>query len=958
MAHNAAMTVPIHYDELSRRLYANDASMYEELPAGVAFPAAERDVVELVRQAAAQGVPITARAAGTSLAGQATGGGIILDTARHLHRILALDPEQASARVEPGVIRDALNRAAAPHGLHFAPDTSTTNRCMLGGMIGNNSAGLYSVRHGTTRDHVRRIRAVLADGSVAAFGPLTPAELAAKRKAPGAEGRIYRGMLELLERHGPLVRDRFPHPDIVRRNTGYALDRLLAMEPFTAGGPPFNLAELLCGSEGTLALTVEAEVRLTPLPARRVLLVPHFASLNDALEAVTDAVEQGAAAVELLDAMVLDATVGHPGQQRNRFFLQGEPEALLLIEWHGEETAGLTARATELAAHYGARRKATAAPVFTAAADRQRVWELRKAGLGLLMSQWGELKTPEFMEDTAVRVTDLPAYVRDVQALMERYHTRCVYYGHASVGELHLRPELPMGSPAGMATLQAMALEVADLIRSYRGSLSGEHGDGRLRAPLIERVMGREVVDLLEQVKRLWDPDDRLNPGKIVRAAPMDQALRPPSSPPPPGTGLVFHWRDQNGFAAALDRCNGAGACVQAAESGEVLCPSYQATRDEKDSTRGRANLFRQLFRTQQAAAFASDDLAEALNCCLSCKACQSECPARVDMARMKAEFLHGRHQQLGSSPADRFFARPERWLGWGGRLPGAANAVLRSPLVRRLMQARYGIHPARSLPPLAAHSFGAARRRRTPRHPEGPRVLLLTDVFMHYFEPAIGHAMVRVLEALGCCVETTAPLSTGRAAISTGFLDEAKACATRRVRELDERVRAGWTLVGQEPSELLTLRDEWLDLVDAADLDAARRVAERAWLLEEYLAEHGAALETVCDGGGQPVHVHGHCHAKAATGMDPLLSVLRRAGYRPALLKAGCCGLAGGFGYREDNYRLSMDIGELALFPAVRRLAPDALLCAHGFSCRHQILDGTGRHARHPAELLAQACV
>lgn len=944
-------TPEIHTDELTRRLYANDASMYEALPSAVAFPESENDIRQLLDRARGREWPLTFRSAGTSLAGQSTGAGLIVDMARHMNRITHIDPATARASVQPGVIRDTLNRAVAPHNLHFAPDTATTNRCMIGGMIGNNSAGIYSYQYGTTRDHVHAVRAMLSDGTVAVFEPLSPEALARKRTASTLEGRIYAGMLDLLDTHAELIRSAYPHPDIIRRNTGYALDRLAHMQPVIPTGRPFNLAELLCGSEGTLAVTLEATLLLNPTPAHRVLVIPHFESVYDAVEAVEPALQKGVAAVELIDDMVLSATLNNAEQRRNRFFLEGAPHAILIIECQAATEEEAAALAEDVGRRLLQSTRATDAPVIREPADMARVWELRKAGLGLLMGLWSEKSTPEFIEDTAVRVADLPAYVRDVQSLMDRYGTRCVYYGHASVGELHLRPELNLSTPEGIEQLKDLAIDMAELVHTYRGSLSGEHGDGRSRSPYIEKVLGTEMMPVLEQVKRLWDPDHVLNPGKIVAAEPIERPLRVQTGHPPLALDTVFRWRDNRHFGQVLDRCNGAGVCRKLAESGGTMCPSYMVTRDEKDSTRGRANLFRQLFRGQQAEAFASDDLKTALDLCLSCKACKTECPANVDMARMKAEFMNGWHQRKGTTRAERFFARPDTMLRWGARMPRLANLL--APLGRPWLS----IHPNRSIPPLAERSLTSWYRGRTPPPScDGPRVVLLNDHFMNYLEPSIGQATIQVLETLGCRVELTPPVATGRTAISMGFLDDAKDAMARLLPYLHERVQAGYAIIGQEPSELLTIRDEWLDLVDTKDLPAVRTIADHAFLLEEYLLHHGNAWTTRFDAAGATVRVHGHCHAKALTGMQPLCDTLSAVGYQVVSLDTGCCGMAGSFGFDARTYDLSMQIGELRLFPEIRALEQNALVCAHGFSCRHQILDGTGHQAYHPAELLARA--
>ncbi len=947
----------VQTDLLTRRLYANDASMYEELPQAVAFPKTEADIIDIVVHAAKNGIPITARAAGTSLAGQTTGGGIVMDTGRHMVRILALDPESQMATVQPGVIRDTLNRAAAPHKLQFGPDTSTTSRCMIGGMIGNNSAGSFSLKHRTTREHTTRIRAVLSDGSVVEFGPLTADELAKKTKLATFEGSIYRQMLALLEEHAGLIRDRSPHPDIIRRNTGYALDRLLEMEPFTAGGRPFNFAEILCGSEGTLAMTVEADVRLVDLPKHSVLVIPHFTSLDAAMEATVHAVKQGPSAVELVDKIVLDATKNNTEQNRNRFFLSGDPEAILAIQFEGDDLDEIFAAAASCQSLMLETCGAYAAPILTDIGEKSRVWELRKAGLGLLMGVWAETKTPEFMEDTAVRVEDLPAYIRDIEAMCARYGVRCVYYAHASVGELHLRPELNLTIPEGMDMMKAMALDVADLIKKYRGSLSGEHGDGRVRAPYLERVLGREMINLFERVKQIWDPKAIFNPGKIVHPKPMDADLRFYPGDKAPHIDSQFEWRDESGgFIEVLNRCNGAGVCRKLADSGGTMCPSYMATGDEKDSTRGRANLFRQLFRGTGPDAFASEDLKEGLSLCLSCKACKTECPANVDMARMKAEFLQGWHERNGSTLGEQFFAFPERLYPLAALFPKLVNLVNGSNPAKEVYKTVFGITSERGLPRFATQTLAAWDRQRQVANPDGEMVVILNDLFMNYHEPEIGIAMVRVLEAMGYRVVITAPHQSGRTYLSKGFLKDAKRVARRTVAELRSYALKGVPVIGQEPSEILTLRDEFLDLVPDSELEDAKRLAQVSYLFEEFVNENAHKTDGIFDASERAVAVHGHCHAKALVGTQPVLDALSIAGYLPMDLKTGCCGMAGSFGYEEHHYDISMRIGETSLFPAVRKLSEDTAICAHGFSCRHQLSDGLGRKGEHTAILLEKA--
>jgi FAD/FMN-containing dehydrogenase/Fe-S oxidoreductase len=956
------MAPAIAKDTLTRRLYANDASMYEEMPQGVFFPSSAEDIQELVRWCARHKTPVTARAAGTSLAGQATGSGIVMDTSRYMHHILSLDGSAQRARVQPGVIRDTLNREAAAMGLQFGPDTSTTNRCMIGGMIGNNSAGSFSLKHRTTREHTESVRAVLSNGSLVTFGPLTNEELEAKCRLQTLEGRIYKGMTDLLRKHKEAILAAYPHPDITRRNTGYALDRLCEMEPLTPGGRPFNMAELLCGSEGTLAMTVDAVVRLVPVPKHKILLIGQYASLNESMLATVEAVKHGTAAVELIDDIIIKATERNIEQTRNRFFIEGEPKAVLIIQFEGDDHADLVERAGVLSGVLSGRGMGYDYKIVTDAEEMNRVWELRKAGLGLLMGTWAESRTPEFIEDTSVRVEDLPAYIEEFQALMASYGTHSVYYAHASVGELHLRPELNLTTRDGLEKMKRMAVDVARLVKKYRGSLSGEHGDGRVRAPYIAYVLGEEMMPLLREVKRLWDPYGIFNPGKIVDAKPMDADLRFYPEDRVPEIDTVFRYREEGNFMALVDKCNGAGACRKLAGSGGTMCPSYMATREESDSTRGRANLFRQIFRGEHKDAFASDDLHKGLSLCLSCKACKTECPAGVDMAKMKAEFTQGRHDAVGAPLGYHFFGRPELLYPIASPLAGIVNWLNRLQPVKEIYKTLFNIHPERDLPAFASETFAQWFKKRestTTSNPDRPAVLILVDLFMNYHEPGIGRAMVETLDTLGYKVMITRPIQSGRTHLSKGFVRDAGKIAKRTIDLLHPYVSAGIPVVGQEPSEILTLRDEYLDLCSEQQLDAARAVARNSFLFEEYILRHLSSHPNDVHkfkGRAQPVLVHGHCHAKALVGVKPVMDVLEAVGYVPEDLKTGCCGMAGSFGYETEHYDVSQQIGELVLFPKVRAAGPDALICAHGFSCRHQIADGPGNKSMHTAELIRKA--
>lgn len=952
----------IHRDNLTLSLYSTDASMYEERPSGVTFPENGLEIQKVVRWAKENHIPITARSAGTSLAGQATGGGLIMDVSRFMTSILDIDVERKIAHVQPGVIRDTLNREAAKNDLLFGPDTSTTNRCMMGGMIGNNSAGSFSIKYGSTRDHIVEVEAVLSDGSLAVFKPLSNEELEAKKKLETLEGSIYRNMFTLIEENKEAILKAYPHPEIIRRNTGYALDKLCTMQPFNPDGRPFNMAELLCGSEGTLAMTVSAKLRLVPKEKYKILLIPQFKDLDESLQATVEAVKYQPSAVELVDDIILNATKGNIEQRKNRFFLEGEPKCLLIIQFEGNDKDELREKAETLQKRLQDSNLGYTCNIFDKEDEMNRVWDLRKSGLGLLMGLVSDEKSPTFSEDTAVRVIDLPAYVKDFQKILKKYETNCVFYAHASVGELHLRPVLNLKNEAGIQKMKAMAGEIADLVHSYKGSLSGEHGDGRARAPYIEKVLGSEMMPLLARVKQIWDPEGIFNPNKIVNARSIDTNLRYSPDYKPPEVDTVFKFRNELGFSGAVEQCNGAGVCRKLSDSGGTMCPSYMATKEEKDTTRGRANLFRQLFSGQQKDAFTSDELNDALELCLMCKGCKTECPANVDMARMKSEFLHGRHEAMGIPLSHRFFGEPSRFYPLASKFAPLANWFNDTRVGKQMYRQLLNIHPDRVLPSFTGKTFLQWYDKHRNQHSEDghPEVLLFVDIFMNYHEPEIGRDLVLLLEKMGYHVLITKALESGRTQISKGLLDKAKKTAHENITQLFEFAKTTTPIIGIEPSEILTMRDEYLDICDDAFLGKAKLVAEQSFLLEEFLTSekfhNKEKLAKVVDAKNRKVYVHGHCHAKSLVGIQPTMEVLKAAGYDPVDLKTGCCGMAGSFGYEQNHYDVSMQIGELRLFPALREAGDDDLICAPGFSCRHQIHDGVQKTALHPASLLAAA--
>ena len=943
-------------DPTTRMLYATDASIYQEMPLGVVRPRHAADCAAVVRFAGARGIPLIPRAAGTSLSGQCVGAGLVVDMSRHMNRVLDINPAARTVTVEPGVILDDLNDLLAPHGLIFGPETSTSNRCNLGGMVGNNSCGTHSIIWGTTRDHTLELDAILSDGSLVTVGALGADELAAKRAQTDLEGELYRATCDLIDERRDLILEKFPKPDILRRNTGYALDVMANGQPWNPEGPAFNLCRLLCGSEGTLALTTRIKLNLVPLPRHELIVCVHFESVVAAMHGTNRAILHGPSAVELIDDRILEPTRDNLEQSRNRFWVQGDPVAILAIELYDDDEDEIERRAHALIADLRDHKLGYAFPILRPP-DIGRVWALRKAGLGLLMGIPGDVKAVTVIEDTAVAVPDLPAYVERMQALMARYDTRCVYYAHASVGELHLRPELNLKTPEGLAAFKGIASDTADLVREFGGSLSGEHGDGRVRAPFIPRMLGPQVYEFLRTVKAAFDPAGIFNPGKIVDPAPIDVDLRvSPNTPVRDDHPTVLRWDADYGLLRAAEKCNGAGACRKSPGRG-TMCPSYMATREELHTTRGRANIFRQVLTdADPLGRWDKDELYDALDLCLSCKGCKSECPANVDMARMKAEFLQHRWDHRGVPLRARVFGEFAALTGMAAWTPTISSWGMNLGVSKRLL----GVHPKRTVPAVAAQTFGAWARRhglplvkhgRTLAVPPPFDVLVFGDAFTHFNDPAVGVAAVTVLEAMGLRVGVTAGLYSARTQISKGLLRSARKELARTVAALGPIAASGIPIIGLEPSALLTLRDEAPDLVD--DRPTAQAVAREAVLFEEFLADR--ELPPLRP---EPIHylVHGHCHQKAICGMGPLAALLGRLPGKVEAIPSGCCGMAGSFGYEREHYDLSMQIGEMVLFPAVRVASAETVVVAPGTSCRHQIGDGTGRHALHPAEVIARA--
>jgi len=963
-----ALEGDVRFDEISRLLYSTDASIYQIIPLGVVFPRHAADVQQAVRIAAKHGVPVLPRGSGTGLAGQTVGAALVLDFTRHLNQVLELNTAERWVRVQPGVVLDELNAYLKPHGLAFAPDVATSNRASIGGMMGNNSCGAHSILYGRTVDHVLEQRVVLSDGSAAHFAEVSLEEWDRRATVDTLEGRIYRNVRRICAEHAEEVEARFPR--IMRRVGGYNLDEMVRNQRW-------NLARLAVGSEGTLVAVTEAKLNLVPLPAYSGLLVSHFDDLIAALRSVTLIVSQAPAAVELIDRIILDLTRDNLTLAPARSFLCGDPDAIMVTEFYADSPDELEGRIRDLRQALEAAGHGYAHVPLIGAADKKKVWDVRKAGVGVLMGMKGDAKPAGFVEDTAVPVEVLADYIAEFRAILAEYELEACFYAHASVGCLHARPILNLKSAADQERMREIASRVADLVLRYGGVMSAEHGDGLARSEWQERMFGPQLYEVFRELKRVFDPQGIMNPGKIVEGPPMNQNLRYGGGfrMLPVDTTLDFS-RD-GGFGAAVEMCSGVGACRKNLDG--AMCPSFRATREEMHSTRGRANILRMVLSGQASlqgpgaanrgpgsgfggqGPAAPDPLADArihevLDLCLECKACKSECPSNVDMAKLKYEFLSHYHQAHGTPLRARMFAQVAKLSRAAAMIAPFANWVQELPFVRGLMERRLGIDRRRPLPRYAEQTFDAWwRLHRAPPHAPRGEVALFVDTFANYQEPEVARAAVRVLEAFGYRVRVPTLRCCGRPMISKGLLREARENADFNVRALAPVARQGIPIIGLEPSCVVTFLDEYREfrLGEAADV-----VAADTWMLEDFLAVHhgndaaGPFRETP-----RRLLVHGHCHQKALVGTSRMLQTLRMVpGYQVDEVKSGCCGMAGTFGYETEHYDLSLQIGEISVFPPIRSAPEDTLLVAPGTSCRHQIQDATGRAAVHPAQALAAA--
>ncbi|SNZ05032.1 FAD/FMN-containing dehydrogenase [Natronoarchaeum philippinense] len=976
----------VRFDEYSRQLYATDASAYEVTPIGVVYPTSTDDVAAVMSYCARREIPVLPRGGGTSLAGQSVNEAVVLDFTRHMDGLLGVDPDAETARVQAGAIVDELGAALEPHGLKFAPDPAAGNRSAVGGAIGNNSTGAHSLKYGKTDAYVREAEVVLADGTVTTLGEVSLDELRENADPDGdAKARIYAAVADIVDQRSDAVREVFPQ--LKRNVSGYNLDRLLD----EAEGGSVNLARLLAGSEGTLAIITEATVDLEPIPETKSMALLTYEDLLDAMEDVAPILDHDPAAVEVLDGVLLDLA-----RETEEFgdlveMLPDGTRAVLLVEFYAETDADGKEAVADLLADRVPDAESEVAPADGAAtitndpqqafaareahepAARKQFWKLRKSGLPILLSRTSDAKHISFIEDTAVPPENLPEYIADVQQVLEEHDTFASFYAHAGPGCLHIRPLIDTKSPAGVDRMESLADAITDLVVEYGGSVSGEHGDGRARTQWNHKLYGEEVWQVFRDLKSAFDPDWLLNPGQVCGLSPervdstgdsdadatlpdMTENLRfDPTYEFDAGFEPTLDWSNDNGFQGMAELCHGCGGCRgQQDTTGGVMCPTYRAADEEITSTRGRANALRQAMSGElpDDEVFSDEFVTEVLDLCIGCKGCARDCPSEVDMAKMKAELTHEYHQREGSSLRDRLFANVETAAKLGSATAPLSNLATKLPGAGVLAEKLLGIARERELPTFQRRSFVDRMDDRTPSVgvAEAERkALVFPDTYTNYSDPEIGMAAVRVLEAAGVHVAVpTEVTGSGRPPFSKGFLDLARERARHNVAELAPLVADGWDVVVVEPSDAVMLQSDYRDLLTGEAVD---RVAGNTFGVLEYLDLFD--LDPSIDADGEAVTYHGHCHQKASKRDMHAPAVLDRAGYDVDVLDSGCCGMAGSFGYEEEHYSMSRSIGSI-LFDQIDESGGETVT-APGTSCRSQLAerDGNAEKPAHPVELL-----
>jgi FAD/FMN-containing dehydrogenase/Fe-S oxidoreductase len=956
----------LYLDDTIRTLYATDASAYREMPLAVAIPFSIDDLKKLIVFANKEKTSLIPRTAGTSLAGQVVGNGIVVDVSKHFTQILELNNEEKWVRVQPGVIRDELNLFLKPHGLFFGPETSTANRAMIGGMVGNNSCGSNSVVYRSTREHLLEVKTILSDGSEATFNALTLDEFHEKCALNNLEGSIYKSVRSLLSNYENQeeIKREFPKPTVERRNTGYAVDLLVEMAPFKAGGQDFNFCSLIAGSEGTLAFITEVKLNVVDLPPKETgLLCVHFNTIDESLRANLIGLKYKPSASELIDHYILECTKENIEQRKNRFFVEGDPGAILVIEFCRETREEIIAITNQVEAEMRAAGLGYHFPVLFGA-DSKKIWALRKAGLGLLSNLPGDEKAVPVIEDTAVDVEDLPAYIAEFNEILKKHGLYSVHYAHAGSGELHLRPIINLKTEEGNKLFRIIAEEVATLVKKYQGSLSGEHGDGRLRGEFIRQMVGDKNYQLLKEIKNIWDPQHIFNPNKIVDTPSMNSMLRYVPGHFTPEFKTIFRFHQQNILQHA-EQCNGSGDCRKTHLSGGTMCPSYMATRDEKDTTRARANILREyLTNSNKENRFDHQEIYDVMSLCLSCKACKSECPSNVDMAKLKAEFLQHYYDANGVPLRSRLIANFTKVSKAASFIPSIYNVVVKNKFTSTLIKKLSGFAVDRSMPLISKQTMKSwyKKNKNALLTKSDKELYLFCDEFTNYNDAEIGIKAIKLLTQLGYAVKMIEHEESGRTWLSKGLIRKAKLIANKNIELFSKIITHKTPLIGLEPSAILTFRDEYPDLATDENLAAAKTLSENAYFIDEFIAgeiDRGNIKPESFTKLERSILLHGHCQQKAVGSVADSIKVLSLPeNYTVSNIPSGCCGMAGSFGYEKEHYDVSMKIGELVLFPTVRKNQSSCTIAAPGTSCRHQIKDGTGVRAIHTVEVLYDALV
>ncbi|MGO4918849.1 FAD-binding and (Fe-S)-binding domain-containing protein [Maribacter spongiicola] len=955
----------VRFDNLTKTIYATDASVYRKIPLGAAFPKSVDDIKKIIKFANDQSIGLIPRTAGTSLAGQCVGDGLVVDVSKHFTEIISLDQEKKQVTVQPGVIRDELNQYLKPFGLFFGPNTSTSNRCMIGGMVGNNSSGTTSIQYGVTRDKVISMKTILSDGNEVEFGRITADDFKQKQQENTLEASLYNSIFKELDNKtiASEILEHFPKPEIHRRNTGYAVDELLKSDVFGGNLPYFNMAELLCGSEGTLAFTTEITVQLDDLPpALSAMVVTHYTSLEDCLMDVVPVMEHPLQLCEMMDKVILDCTKNNRAQLANRFFVEGDPAALLMLQVSAHTETELKEAVESLQKTIAQSGLSYANPVLFGDQIPKAI-ELRKAGLGLLGNIVGDMKAVACIEDTAVALPDLKDFIAEFSEIMKGYGQSAVYYAHAGAGELHLRPILNLKKSTDVGLFRDITTDVAKLTKKYKGSFSGEHGDGIVRAEFIPLMIGDKNYELLRRIKSYFDPKGIFNPGKIVDAYPMDKSFRYEVDRKEPEIKTLMDFSDSEGILKAAEKCNGSGDCRKTHHMSGGMCPSYHATKNEKDTTRGRANTLREFLTNPNSTAknsFDSPEIKEAFDLCLSCKACASECPSNVDVATLKAEFLYQYQEANGYSLRGKLFAYNTKLNGLGSKVSGLTNAIYDSKFLGGLLKKTSGVAKERSLPKVYSFNFDKYLQEYGSQNIKSKRkVVIFIDEFTKYLDIEVGKDAIELLTKLGYDVQLYYAES-GRTFFSKGFLKQAQKLAIKNTQELKKFADASLPVLGLEPSAILSFRDEYKRMT--SDKETAQKIADNSFLIEEFLAKEiadGNLSSSDFTDDARDIKIHNHCHQKALSNQKVTFDVLNLpTNYKVTIIASGCCGMAGSFGYEEEHYETSMKIGALKLFPAVNKSSLETIIAANGTSCRHQIFDGTKRIAKHPVSILKEALV